>query len=230
MGHRHALSLRQDGFTGGQFNEGFLDRYIPWHEGDFYSQDDLLRLQQQLIDADYFAVVDVMPEPTAHDGVVPIIVTLGPAKRNVYTAGMFLDTDIGFGVRGGLTRRWLNDKGHKLKAEVQIAQKLRNPSATYSIPLPGPNNRSYNFGANLFERHGHANDAVEDTEPGRERNAQWLGFTRTLGMQSADRQSTSTIRTATTLQEQEHHPALSGTGLERKKRRRSDCSCATAIR
>ena len=168
-------------FTGGQFYEGFLDRYIPWHEGDFYSQDDLLRLQQQLIDADYFAVVDVQPEPTAHDGVVPILVTLGPAKRNVYTAGIFLDTDIGFGVRGGLTRRWLNDKGHKLKAEVQIAQKLRTASVIYSIPLPGPNNRSYNFGVNYLNENTDTTVSHTESVVANE-TREWLGFTRTLGL------------------------------------------------
>ena len=25
-------------FSGSQFSDGFLDRYIPWHEGDFYTQ------------------------------------------------------------------------------------------------------------------------------------------------------------------------------------------------
>ncbi|HEX3897247.1 MAG TPA: autotransporter assembly complex family protein [Rudaea sp.] len=169
-------------FTGGQFQEGFLDRYVPWHEGDFYSQDDLLRLQQQLIDADYFAVVDVQPEPSQlRDGIVPILVTLGPAKRNVYTAGVFLDTDIGFGVRGGLTRRWLNDKGHKLKVEVQLAQKLRTASVVYSIPLPGPNNRAYNFGVNYLNENTDTTISHTESVVANE-TREWLGFTRTLGL------------------------------------------------
>ena len=169
-------------FTGGQFQEGFLDRYIPWHEGDFYSQDDLLRLQQQLIDADYFAVVDVQPEPSQlHDGIVPILVTLGPAKRNVYTAGVFLDTDIGFGVRGGLTRRWVNDKGHKLKVEVQLAQKLRTASVIYSIPLPGPNNRAYNVGVNYLNENTDTTISHTESVVANE-TRDWLGFTRTLGL------------------------------------------------
>ena len=37
---------------------GDLDRYLPWHEGDFYTQAQLLELQQKLIDADYFAYAD----------------------------------------------------------------------------------------------------------------------------------------------------------------------------
>jgi translocation and assembly module TamA len=169
-------------FEGSQFYDGFLARYIPWHEGDFYSQDDLLRLQQQLIDADYFAVVEVQPEAEkAHDGIVPIRVTLGPAKRNVYTAGVFLDTDIGFGVRGGMQRRWLNASGHKLKVDVQVAQKLKTASVVYSIPLPGPNNRSYNFGVAYLNEN--TDTTVSHTESlVANETRQWMGFTRTLGL------------------------------------------------
>ncbi len=169
-------------FTGSQFFDGFLDRYVPWHEGDFYKQDDLLQLQQQLIDADYFAVVEVQPQTEmAHDGVVPILVTLGPAKRTIYTAGVFLDTDIGFGVRGGITRRWLNAKGHKLKVDVQLAQKLRTASVVYSIPLPGPNNRSYNFGVNYLNENTDTTVSHTQSLVANE-TRQWMGFTRTLGL------------------------------------------------
>lgn len=169
-------------FEGSQFYDEFLDRYVPWHEGDFYSQDDLLKLQQQLIDADYFAVVEVEPQTDqAHEGVVPIHVTLGPAKRNVYTAGIFIDTDIGFGVRGGLQRRWLNDRGHKLKVDVQVAQKLKTASVVYSIPLPGPNNRSYNFGVNYLDENTDTTISHTESLVANE-TRQWMGFTRTLGL------------------------------------------------
>ena len=169
-------------FTGSQFFDTFLDRYLPWHEGDFYTQIQLLQLQQKLIDADYFAVVEVQPDlEHAHDGVVPIVVTLGPAKRNLYTAGVFVDTDIGFGVRGGLTRRWLNRNGHKLKLEAQIAQRLKSAAVTYSIPLPGADDRSYNVGANYLDQNTDTTQSHTKSIVANE-TRQWLGFTRTLGL------------------------------------------------
>ena len=169
-------------FAGSQFYDTFLDRYVPWHEGDFYDQTQLLQLQQKLIDADYFAVVEVQPDiEHAHDGVVPIAVTLGPAKRNVYTAGIFVDTDIGFGVRGGMTRRWLNSHGHKLKLEVQVAQRMKSAAATYSIPLPGPDDRSYNFGANYLDQNTDTTQSHTKSLVANE-TRQWLGFKRTLGL------------------------------------------------
>src|SRR6185312_12594973 len=49
-------------FEGSQFNEGFLDRYVPFKSGDYFEQDQLLTLQQALNGADYFAVVNVLPD------------------------------------------------------------------------------------------------------------------------------------------------------------------------
>jgi translocation and assembly module TamA len=169
-------------FSGGQFDDGFLDRYLPWHQGDFYSQGQLLQLQQKLVDADYFAVVEVQPDMEhAKDGVVPITVVLGPALRNIYTAGVFIDTDIGFGVRAGMTRRWVNSRGHKLKLEAVIAQRMKSASATYSIPLPGENDRSYNLGANYLDENTDTTQSHTESLVANE-TRQWLGFTRTLGL------------------------------------------------
>lgn len=134
-------------FEGGQFKGGFLERYIPWQEGDFYDQDKLLGLQQRLVGADYFAIAEVRPQmDDASQGVVPIFVMLAPAKRTVYTGGVFIGTDTGPGVRGGLQRRWVNRRGHKLTSDVMIAQRLKTALAIYQIPLAGPNEHSFNFG------------------------------------------------------------------------------------
>jgi translocation and assembly module TamA len=169
-------------FAGDWFAAGLLERYVPWHEGDFYTQAQLLQLQQRLIDADYFGIIDVHPDlDNAHAGVVPITVNLAPAKRNVYSAGIFVDTDIGFGVRGGLTRRWVNRHGHRFKVEAELAQRLTTVAATYSIPLPGPNNRSYNFGANYRDQNTDTTKSKTTSLVANE-SRQWLGFTRTLGL------------------------------------------------
>jgi translocation and assembly module TamA len=169
-------------FDGDEFVEGTLERYVPWHEGDFYTQSQLLQLQQRLTDADYFAIIDVHPDREhAAEGVIPIAVVLAPAKRTIYAAGVFIDTDVGFGVKGAITRRWVNGYGHKLKVEALVAQRLKTIGAVYTIPLPGPDNRSFNFGANYRDENtdttksNTASLVVNETR-------QWLGFTRTLGL------------------------------------------------
>jgi translocation and assembly module TamA len=136
-------------FEGSQFHPGFLDRYIPFKPGDYFNQNQLLKLQQTLNGADYFSVVNVMPQiDTAKNGIVDINVQLAPAKRTIYTSGLFVGTDTGIGVRGGIGKRWVNQYGHKWTNDVVLAQRLKTVSSQYTIPLPGDNERSLNFGAN----------------------------------------------------------------------------------
>ncbi|HKT29191.1 autotransporter assembly complex family protein [Dyella sp.] len=135
-------------FEGSQFQPDFLQRYVPFKSGDYFDQNQLLTLQQALNSADYFSVVNVIPETdTAKDGVVDIKVQLAPAKRRIYTSGLFVGTDTGVGVRGGIEYRWVNRHGHKWKNDIVLAQRLKTLSSQYTIPLPGDNQRSLNFGA-----------------------------------------------------------------------------------
>ncbi|MCB1578025.1 MAG: outer membrane protein assembly factor, partial [Xanthomonadales bacterium] len=170
-------------FEGGQFGDDFMQRFIPWDVGDYYSQDKLLELQQRLFDANYFAISQVQPDTEhAAEGKVPIAVTLAPAKRTVYTAGLFIGTDTGVGVRGGIERRWVNRRGHKLKFETILAQRLKTLSTLYQIPLPGPDNHSLNFGITYRDENTKTSEsktlrlAANDSKT-------WHGWTRTIGLQ-----------------------------------------------
>jgi translocation and assembly module TamA len=169
-------------FDNSQFNDDFLDRYLPFKSGDYFSQDQLLQLQQALNGADYFSVVNVLPDvDTAKNGVVDIGVQLAPAKRTIYTGGPFIGTDTGIGVRGGIERRWVNRRGHKWKNEIVLAQRLKTVSTLYSVPLPGSNQRSLNYGATYRD---------SDTTTSQSRTLElvanetelWHGWTRTLGV------------------------------------------------
>ena len=200
IGPHYRIGLTQ--FSGDQLDEGFLDRYLPWKTGDDYRTGKLLTLQQRLVDADYFSIVEVQPDlehENPDDGTVPILVKLAPAKRTIYTSGVFIDTDTGAGIRGGIERRWVNSKGHKLKFQLEIAQRLKTLASLYTIPLPGTDNRSFNFGAKYRD---------ENTDTSKSRTAslvanetrEWHGFTRTIGVHAlagnftvADQQGTTTL-------------------------------------
>ena len=170
-------------FEGGQFTDELMQRYIPWDVGDYYDQTQLLALQQRLFDANYFAISQVQPDlDKASAGSVPIAVTLAPAKRNVYTGGVFVGTDTGVGIRGGVERRWVNRRGHKMKFETILAQRLKTLSTLYQIPLPGKNNHSLNFGITYRDENTKTSEsktlrlAANDSQV-------WHGWTRTIGLQ-----------------------------------------------
>ena len=136
-----------------------------------------------MFDANYFAISQVQPDiDKASAGNVPIAVTLAPAKRNVYTGGVFVGTDTGFGVRGGVERRWVNRHGHKLKFETILAQRLKTLSTLYQIPLPGRNNHSLNFG--ITYRNENTKTSQSKTLRLAANDSQvWRGWTRTIGLQ-----------------------------------------------
>ena len=115
--------------------DGILERLVYWETGSYYHQGKLDRLRESLARLDYFASIDIEPRPQdAVDGRVPVTVTLTPAKRSVYTAGASYGTDSGAGVRLGLERRYLNDRGHKALAQLDYAQRRKTLTLQYRIP------------------------------------------------------------------------------------------------
>ena len=180
VGERYKLGAVT--FEGSQFRPGFLQRYVPWKPGDWYSQSSLLTLQQALTDADYFSIVDVEPEVgKAKDHVVPVMVTVAPAKRTVYSAGVFVGTDTGPGVRAGIKRRWINDRGHTLDNQVLIAQRLKTAQAVYGIPRPGRDHASFNFG--IGYRDENTKTSVSRTiSLAANETRDWHGWVRTIGV------------------------------------------------
>ncbi|WP_417472028.1 autotransporter assembly complex protein TamA [Luteimonas mephitis] len=112
-----------------------LDKLVYWKAGEYYHQGRLDRLRQSLIALDYFSRIDIQPRPEdAVDGQVPVQVALTPAKRDVYTAGVSYGTESGAGVRFGLERRYVNQRGHKALAQVDYAQKRKTLTLQYRIP------------------------------------------------------------------------------------------------
>jgi translocation and assembly module TamA len=170
-------------FSEAQFRPEFLERYIPWGQGEYYSPDELLAFQQRLVDADYFAAVSVQPDLKNAQGLeVPINVELSPAKPSIYTAGVYVSTDTGPGAKFGVQRRWINDRGHKFQADIDYAQRLQAYSASYRIPMPGPDDKSLNFGVT------HRKEDTTTSKSDNDRAAinetrKWHDFTRTLGVQ-----------------------------------------------
>jgi translocation and assembly module TamA len=171
-------------FTDAQFSDDFLQRYVPWKDGELYSTEQLLLLQQRLVDADYFATVAVQPDVEhAADGVVPIEALLIPAKRTIYSAGVYVSTDAGPGVRFGADRRWINDRGHKLGGKVEYSQRLQETSLNYRIPKPGLRSRDYTFAAGYRDEQTDTSTSRTSRLAVSEVMDRWHGFTRTLGLQ-----------------------------------------------
>jgi translocation and assembly module TamA len=115
---------------------GLFDKLVYWDEGSYYHQGKLDRLRKSLVSLDYFSRIDIeaRPEQASADKRVPVTVTLVPAKRSIYTAGVSYGSDSGGGVRLGVERRYLNSRGHKALAQVDYAQRRKTLTLQYRIP------------------------------------------------------------------------------------------------
>jgi translocation and assembly module TamA len=181
-GERHRLGPIR--FSESQFPDTFLQRYKPWTDGEYYSADKMLALQQALVDADYFASVAVTPDlEHAADGVVPVDVMLIPAKRTVYTANLYVSTDTGPGTKLGVERRWLNKRGHKLGGTLEYSSRLQEISTKYQVPKPGLRNKNYTFGAGYRDEETDSSKSKMARLAATEVMDRWRGFQRTLGLQ-----------------------------------------------
>lgn len=169
-------------FEGGQLRPSLLVALTPWQIGDAYRQSDLVVLQNRLAGLDYFAVVAVQPLPEqAQDGAVPVQAALTPAKRDVYSTGLSFGTDSGAGVRLGAERRWVNDRGHKAKAELDWAQRKRTLATQYRIPAFARFDGWYTLNANLREEDFGAFDNSRTIEVAGNRNARFGEWGVTAG-------------------------------------------------
>lgn len=180
-GERHRFGPVK--FSGAQFPPEFLERFVLWQPGDYYSGQRLLDLQQRLVDADYFSLVSVQPRRESATGLeVPIDVELLPAKRSVYTGSFYGSTDSGLGVQGGYTRRWLNLAGHRLQADVDYAQLKESASLAYTVPLRGRSYRNLRFAGSAQSEITDSSES-HSTRLAATETSQYYGFTRTLGLQ-----------------------------------------------
>jgi translocation and assembly module TamA len=133
-GERYRLG--EASFEGHPFRAGLLEKLVPWTPGAAYDQKQLLALQKSLSELDYFSAVDISADPKQADPDrrVPVKVALAPGKRSIYSAGVRYGTDTGLGLTFGLERRWVNDRGHKLRGLASLAQRRSDLTVQYRIP------------------------------------------------------------------------------------------------
>ncbi len=130
-------------------SESLLRRYMPFASGDPVETARLVEFQRNLINSDYFADVEVRPRlDELAEAELPVDVKLTPQKRSLYQAGFGYGTDTGARMQLGLTRRWLNTRGHTLDTRLRLSQIRQQFTSSYQIP--GENPTTDRFALNLL--------------------------------------------------------------------------------
>lgn len=136
-GQRYRISeIRQE--------QDFIDpaivsAYLDLEAGVYYDSDELARAYRDLSDSAYFGQIEITPDvANAADGRVPVRVVLQPGTRIEYTLGVGASTDTGPRFRSGFRNNRVNQKGHRLIADLGVATVVQGLTTEYRIPLRDP--------------------------------------------------------------------------------------------
>ncbi|KGP63685.1 membrane protein [Legionella norrlandica] len=147
-----------------QFNPTYispelLHRFVPFHPGQPYATDQVLKLNDFLSNSGYFNSVLVKPQITESQ-TVPVIVNLQPIPKYSYSFGLGYGTDTGMRGKAALYVIPVNRQGHKFNAVAQGSFRQNTLQAQYVIPGKNPVTDQYaltgNF-SNLNYNAGYSN-------------------------------------------------------------------------
>lgn len=164
-------------FQNAQLDDPFMQRFVPFEAGEYYSQSDVLELNVLLLNSGYFETVTISQGDPVGDR-VPLLVEVVPRPRDLYEIGFSYGTDSGPGIDFGFERRYVNRRGHSVDAELSLSTRRSGLQANYRIPRRSGAEAYYALGLAFLD---------EETDTSERRNAQlsasrfglWKGWRRT---------------------------------------------------
>lgn len=126
------------------FSDAFLQRWVPFNEGDPYESGLIGELTQNLQNSGYFQSVRVVPQRDRRYGpVVPVKVTLDRKENNQVRIGLGFATDSGPRTKLTWAKPAINRRGHSAEAELGLSELQQSFGLSYRIPRK--NQPLYNF-------------------------------------------------------------------------------------
>jgi translocation and assembly module TamA len=123
-------------FTGAdQYPESFLRRYLAFDSGDVFSYARLGETQLNLLDADRFEEIRLLPDRTATvDERIPIGIDLTPGPTKRLRPGIGYGTDTGARFSLSFDHHNVFERGHALNMQLNLSQVKQSAIAAYILP------------------------------------------------------------------------------------------------
>lgn len=173
-------------FSDNPLNEAFLQRYLPLAKGETYTEAKLQKLSENLRSSGYYGAVEIQPQlPSDGSLEVPLHVVLTPRKRSVYQYGAIYATDAGPGLEAGVERRWVNDKGHTARGQLELASRRSLAALRYEIPSASSLDRQLRGDLNYVDENTDSTDR-QTTTLSASRQSLWGQWRRTEGISILD--------------------------------------------
>ena len=129
------------------FQDDLLKTFITFEQDDFYHNQELVELRQDLINSDYFDNIDITKQLNTQTKMVDLTVNLIPRKKNLYRIRAGYGTDRGLQLGFQALRRYINSRAHRIGADLVLTEKDRHyvGRANYIIPLNAQDNSLMEF-------------------------------------------------------------------------------------
>lgn len=147
--HRSSVTIHMN--TGGRYYFGettfdaspyassFLYRFLNYHEGEPFSNEKLIQLQQDMGGSYYFNGVNINPLiDHPHGNTIPVHINTIPTKSERYSLGLGYGTFTGPRLTSGVSFRRITDTGHHFDMNLRVSSVLSMVSAKYYIPGKNP--------------------------------------------------------------------------------------------
>ncbi len=126
-------------FEGSQIRQDYLQNIVPFHQGDYYSSNQLAELNRRLAATGWFNSVVVSPDfddkAAKASKTLPLNAVVTPHTRNVVELGGGYASDIGPRVQASWKKPWLNDRGQSVETSLNLSKPEQTVDLSYKIPL-----------------------------------------------------------------------------------------------
>nr|WP_208759781.1 autotransporter assembly complex family protein [Yersinia mollaretii] len=124
-------------FQGSQIREDFLQNLVPFHEGEYYTSDELAELNRRLAATNWFNSVVVSPDfrDARETKILPLDAVVTPRTENTIELGGGYATDVGPRLTGSWRKPWMNSYGHSLTTSTTLSAPEQTLDFSYRIPL-----------------------------------------------------------------------------------------------
>ena len=145
-------------FAQNKFQKSFLDRWLPFKEGDPYESGLIGELTQNLQNSGYFKSVRVQPQQDRRYGkTIPVKVDLTPKDDNQVAVGVGYQTDTGPRTKLTWGKPLVNRWGHSAAADLGLSENEQTTSLSYRIPRRKEPRYNY-WGVEFGLRHADEDD------------------------------------------------------------------------
>lgn len=124
-------------FEGSQIREEYLQKLVPFENGEYYSSRQLAELNRRLSATGWFNSVVIAPEfdKARESKILPLHGIISPRMKNSIETGVGYSTDVGPRMKATWKKPWINEYGHSLSSNIYLSAPEQQLDASYKVPL-----------------------------------------------------------------------------------------------